>query len=81
MRQMFVKQMMPNVALVRKQQTVFRWGITTLVVVLAGFQLWPWAWLVLGLAVFANMVDVGLGVILGLTALTAAQLQPDNTHD
>lgn len=81
MRQTFVKQMMPNVALVQKQQHVFRWGVTILVVALAAFQLWAWAWLVLALAAFANMVDVGLAIVLGLSALAASVLPSGNTLD
>lgn len=67
----FAKVMLPHVERASRQQHMFRWGTTIFVAVLAVFKLWLWAYLVLGIAVFATVIDIGLAVVVALSNLAA----------
>lgn len=72
----FTQRMMPKIDQATRQQHVFRWGTTILVGVLAALDLWSWAWLVLGLALFATLIDIGMALVISLVNVVAVQLPP-----
>jgi hypothetical protein len=75
----FIQQMLPKVQKATIQQTIFRWGITLLVIILAALGYWNWAWLTLALAVFASVIDIGFAMVCSMVNLMATQLPPTKT--
>lgn len=76
----FISTMKPTVGKLGSQLHLFRWGTTALVAILAVLDLWPWAWLALGVAVFAVLTDTAVSLVTNLVAIMSAQLPVEDTR-
>jgi len=73
----YIQAILPKIEKFTRQQHVFRWGTFILVGVLGVLELWQWSWLVLGLAAFASMIDIGLALVVGQVNPVASDLQAE----
>jgi hypothetical protein len=65
------KQLAATVDGATSKKGIFRWAATVAVVVLAALGLWEWAWLVLAVAAFHDVGDIGVAIAINQLSANA----------
>lgn len=76
----FVTATMPTVQRAKRRQIMLRGVVLIAIIVLVAIHQWQYAWMVLGVATFATLADIGLALVVGQVMLAAAQLAAKDTH-